>query len=251
MPVTERKRPSGPSATTLCSRETLDAEASLLERERAHPGVRVGDVVERHARVGQRLGDGLEQVRHLVARRPEPVGVAVEIGVRGADQREVAPRDHEDHPVVVRRRGRRRGPSCAAGGSGCPSSSAARAAAPSASPASSRSRSTHGPRAVDDDPRADGRAPAPSAGRARGRPRCRRRRARPPRPRSSCARGRRGGPRTACSRGRAARGRAGGRRSSSRRRAGPRAWMVGSSDSASTGRITRKRSVTLPGVSRS
>ena len=38
VPVTERKRPSGPSGTTLCWRDTLDADGVRLEGERPHSG---------------------------------------------------------------------------------------------------------------------------------------------------------------------------------------------------------------------
>src|SRR3989442_13189844 len=64
---------------------------------------RVDDALEGDARVRERPADLAEEVTHLVARGVQPVEVAVEVGVGRADEREFAPRDHEDHPVVARR----------------------------------------------------------------------------------------------------------------------------------------------------
>ena len=74
----------------------------LLEREGPHAGVGVGDLLGAHAGTGQDASDLLEQVGHLVAGGMHPIEIALEVGVRGAHQRELPPGDDEDHPVVGR-----------------------------------------------------------------------------------------------------------------------------------------------------
>src|SRR5256712_6234181 len=76
---------------------------TLLERERPHAGVRVRDLVQRNSRVGQDLVRLVQEVVHLVAGRVHAVQVAVEIAVGRPDERELAPRDDEDHAVVAGR----------------------------------------------------------------------------------------------------------------------------------------------------
>src|SRR5436309_12754251 len=76
---------------------------ALLVRKRTYAGVRVHDLVQRDARVGQDLAHLAQEIGDLVAGRVQTLEVAVEIGVGRADQRELAPRDHEDHAVVAGR----------------------------------------------------------------------------------------------------------------------------------------------------
>ena len=74
-----------------------------LVRQRAHPRVRVAHLLAAHARIRQRLSRLGEQVVHLVTRGVHAIEIAVEVRVGGADQRELPPRNDEDHAIVAGR----------------------------------------------------------------------------------------------------------------------------------------------------
>src|SRR5439155_565894 len=76
---------------------------ALLVRERPHTRVRVGDALHGDARIRQHPSHLAEEVAHLVPRGVHPLEVTIEVGVGRADERELTPRDHEDHPAVARR----------------------------------------------------------------------------------------------------------------------------------------------------
>src|SRR5205085_12158403 len=64
-----------------------------LVRQRAYAGIRVTHLLAAHARIRQRLARLAEQVIHLVARGVHAIEIAVKVGVGGADQRELPPRN--------------------------------------------------------------------------------------------------------------------------------------------------------------
>ena len=79
----------------------VDRLARVARRDqRPHPGVGAGDVAGSERAREERV-DRVEQIRHVVRRRPDPLEVAFVVVVGGADQRLPEPRQHEDRAAAA------------------------------------------------------------------------------------------------------------------------------------------------------